>query len=86
MASIRGRGAKDEYVRTGDQILMRCPRAIYEKARKSERKLSKNQMNRVEWAEQSASIKAPTFVSENYGSRSYAKSKDAEALFAEDEE
>ncbi len=59
MASIRGRSQKDEYVRQGDQILMRCPRAVYEQMRKAERKDAKNQMNRLEWAESAQSIKAP---------------------------
>ncbi len=62
MSAIRGRGQKDEYVRTGEQILMRCPRALYERARKQERKDSKQQMTRLEWAESEQSIKAPTFV------------------------
>lgn len=83
MAAIRGRGDKDEFVRTGDQILMRCPIAIYQKARKAERRDAKQQVSRLEWAEQSASIKAPTFVSANEYSRTHESSKKA---FAEDED
>jgi hypothetical protein len=85
MASIRGRAQKDEYVRTGDQILMRCPREVYERARKDERRTSKQQMNRLEWAEQSAAIRAPTFVSENQYSRTHELSRAAAAAFADDE-
>ncbi len=84
MASIRGRGAKDEYVRQGDQILMRCPREIYERARKAERRDAKQQMNRLEWAEQSASIRAPVFVTENNQSRTHELSKAAARAFADD--
>ena len=86
MSAIRGRGQKDEFVRQGDQILMRCPRAFYEAAKKAERKYSKRQMNRLEWAEQSGSIKAPTFVAENQYSRTHELSKAAAAAFADDEE
>lgn len=88
MASIRGRGQKDEYVRQGDQILMRCTRAIYERARKAERKDAKQQMNRLEWAESSQSIKAPTFVdsSRTTYSRTQELSRAAERAFAEDDE
>lgn len=88
MASIRGRGQKDEFVRQGDQILMRCPRAIYERARKAERKDAKQQMNRLEWAESSQSIKAPTFVdpSRTTYSRTQELSKAAARAFAEDDE
>lgn len=86
MASIRGRGQKDEYVRQGDQILMRCPREIYKEARRAERRDAKKQMNRLEWAEQSASIKAPTFVTENQYSRTQELSKAAAKMFADDED
>lgn len=85
MASIRGRGQKDEFVRQGDQILMRCPIALYERARRAERKDAKQQMNRLEWAEQSASIKAPTFVSDNQYSRTHELSKAAAKAFADDD-
>ena len=86
MASIRGRGQKDEYVRTGDQILMRCPIDFYKKAKKEERKLAKQQMNRLDWAEQGQSIKAPVFVSENSYSRTSELSAAAAKAFADDEE
>lgn len=88
MASIRGRAQKDEYVRQGDQILMRCPRGIYEGARKAERKDAKQQVNRLEWAESSQSIKAPTFVdaSRTTYSRTQELSKAAARAFADDEE
>lgn len=88
MSAIRGRGQKDEFVRTGDQILMRCPIAIYEKLRKAERKDSKQQMNRLEWAESAQSIKAPTFVDESRTSysRTQELSKAAAKVFAEDED
>lgn len=86
MASIRGRGQKDEYVRQGDQILMRCERQLYLEAKKAERRDSKKQMNRVEWAEQAASIKAPTFVSDNQYSRTQELSKAAAKMFAPDED
>lgn len=80
LASIRGRGAADEYVRIGDQILMRCPIQRFNNLKKAERREAKQQMNRVEWAEQSASIKAPTFVTANEYSRTQGKA------FADDEE
>lgn len=88
MAAIRGRGQKDEYVRQGDQILMRCPRAIYVAAKKAERKDAKQQMNRLEWAESSQSIKAPTFVdpSRTTYSRTQELSQAAARAFAEDDE
>lgn len=86
LSEIRGRGKKDEYVRRGDQILMRCPRAQYLRAKKQERDQAKFEMSRLEWAEQSSSIKAPTFVTENYGSRSIAYSKEAQQLFAPEDE
>jgi hypothetical protein len=88
MASIRGRSQKDEYVRQGDQILMRCTRAIYNAARKAERKDAKQQMNRLEWAESSQSIKAPTFVdpSRTSYSRTQELSKAAAKAFAEDDD
>ncbi len=86
MAKVRGRGEKDEYVRQGDQILMRCSRAEYEKARKIERRESKQQMNRVEWSELSASIKAPTFVTDSSYSRTQELSKAAAKAFADDDE
>lgn len=79
LASIRGRGNEEEFVRVGDQVLMRCPRKLFEKLKKAERREAKNQMNRVEWAEQSASIKAPTFVTANEYSRTQGKA------FADDE-
>lgn len=85
LASIRGRGQKDEYVRNGDQILMRCPRSFYEKYKKQERKAAKDQMKRVDWAAQSQAINAPTFVSENQYSRTHELSKAAQAAFADDE-
>lgn len=85
-AAIRGRGAKDEFVRQGDQILMRCPKAIYKEAKKAERRESKNQMNRVEWAEQSAAIRAPTFVNNTEYSRTQELSKAAARAFADDGE
>lgn len=84
MASIRGRGQKDEYVRTGDQILMRCPIALHERARKAERRDAKQQMRRLEWAEQGASIKAPTFVTEDSYSRTQETTK--ARAFADDED
>ena len=86
MSAIRGRGQKDEFVRQGDQILMRCPRVLYEDARKAERRDSKKQMSRLEWAEQSASIKAPTFVTENEYSRTQELSKSASKMFAQDDD
>lgn len=88
MASIRGRGQKDEYVRQGDQILMRCPRSLYNVAKKAERKDSKQQMNRLEWAESSQSIKAPTFIDPNRTSysRTQELSKAAAKAFAEDDD
>ncbi len=89
MASIRGRTQKDEYVRTGDQILMRCPRALYEKARKAERKDAKQQMNRLEWAESAQSIKAPTFVDPNrttYSRTQQLSAAAAKAFADEDDE
>ncbi len=88
MSSIRGRTQKDEYVRQGDQILMRCPRAYYNAAKKAERKDAKQQMNRLEWAESSQSIKAPTFVdpSRTSYSRTQELSKAAARAFAEDDD
>lgn len=86
MASIRGRASKDEFVRIGDQILMRIPIEKWTVLRKQERKTSKQQMNRLEWAEQSASIKAPTFVTDNEYSRTQELSKAAAKAFADDEE
>ncbi len=87
-AKIKGRGPADEYARTGDQILMRCPKAIYEKARKAERRDAKNQMSRLEWAESAQSIKAPTFVdaSRTSYSRTQELSKAAARAFADDED
>lgn len=82
MAGIRGRSTNDEYVRQGDQILMRCPIEVYRQARKAERRDAKQQTNRLEWAEQSGSIKAPTFVSSNEYSYTHEKGRSA---FADDE-
>ncbi len=88
LAKIRGRGQGDEYVRTGDQILMRCPRDVYERARKAERRHAKQQMNSVEWAESAQSIKAPTFIdsSRTGYSRTHETLKPAAGGFAEDED
>ena len=86
LSKLRGRNQEEEYVKMGDQVLMRCPRAIFEKARKAERRESKQQMGRVEWSELSASIKAPTFVSENEYSRTQELSKAAAKAFADDDE
>ncbi len=86
MSAIRGRGSKDEFVRQGDQILMRCSIEDYHKAKKAERRDAKQQMNRLEWAEQSSSIKAPTFVTENQYSRTQELSKAAAKMFAPDED
>ncbi len=88
MASIRGRGSKDEFVRTGDQILMRCPIARWKQMKKAERKDAKQQMNRLEWAESSQSIKAPTFVdpSRTSYSRTQELSKAAAKAFADDDD
>lgn len=85
IAAIRGRGQKDEYVRQGDQILMRCPRALYERAKKEERKEAKQQQNRIDWSELSGSIKAPTFVADNQYSRTHELSRAAAKAFADDE-
>lgn len=82
ISSIRGREQKDDFVRQGDQILMRCPRALYERARKTERLDAKRQASRLEWAGQSAAIKAPTFVAANEYSRTHESSK----AFADDDE
>lgn len=86
MAAIRGRGKGDEYVRSGDQILMRCNRKLYEDAKKAERKNAKDQMKRVDWAAQAQAISAPTFVSENQYSRTQQLSAAAAKAFADDEE
>ncbi len=86
MGKIRGRNAEDDYVRTGDQILMRCPKVFYEQAKKAERRLHKNQMEGVGDAQLSQSIKAPVFVTENNYSRTQELSKAAAAAFADDDE
>lgn len=85
LTKIRGRGTQDEFVRRGDQILMRMPLELYNQYRKAERKLSKEQMHRVDWAEQSASIRAPTFVSANEYSRTQELSKAAAKAFADED-
>lgn len=66
---IRGRKTDDDYIRKGEQILMRCPRALYEERARDIAKESKNQMNRVEWASIGDKIGAPTFVDRNEYSR-----------------
>ncbi len=86
MAAIRGRANADPYVRTGDQILMKCPIEDYKNLKRAERKLSKQQTNRVEWAAQSQAIKAPTFVAENEYSRTYERSAAVDRAFAADED
>lgn len=70
VAKIRGRKTDDDYVRRGDQILMRCPRSLYEERRADLAKESKRQMNRVEWASLGEKLGAPTFVERNEYSRS----------------
>lgn len=86
MAAIRGREATDPYVRTGDQILMRCPIEIYKGAKKSERKLARQQMTKVDWAGYGAAIKAPTFVTESSLDYTQERSAAVDRAFAADED
>lgn len=86
LASIRGRKDGDEYVRNGDQILMRCPLNFYKTAKKTERSTAKEQMKHVDWASKEQAINAPVFVSENSYSRTRELSRIAQAAFADDGE
>lgn len=80
LKSIRGKDAmNDDYVRRGNQILMRCPIGIYNQLKKTERTESRRQTDRMDWAQQSGPIHAPTFVEVAHESRTYGKG------FADDE-
>lgn len=77
---IRGRESANDFVRKGGQILMRCPKALYNKRMKEQRALNKEHMSRVDWADSSSKVGAPTFVERSDYSRTNEK------VFAPDDE
>lgn len=76
---IRGRDSAADFIRKGGQILMRCPIALFNKRNSELRKLNKEHMSRVDWADSSGKVGAPTFVERSDYSRTNEKS------FADDE-
>lgn len=79
MVSIRGRGQKDDFIRKGDQILMRCPMKLWEQRDRDRRKENKRMTEKVDWASQAQAIGAPTFVAD----KSYSRT--SEKVFSDDE-
>jgi type I site-specific restriction endonuclease len=59
---IRGRDSANDFIRKGGQILMRCPIELYHKRMREQRSLNKEHMSRVDWADSSGKVGAPTFV------------------------
>lgn len=77
---IRGRESANDFVRKGGQALMRCPMALYNERASELRKLNKEHMSRVDWADSSGKVGAPTFVERSDYSRTNEKA------FAPDED
>jgi len=70
---IRGRESANDFVRKGGQVLMRCPMELYKRRMKDQRALNKQHMDRVDWADASGKVGAPTFVERNDYSRTNEK-------------
>lgn len=64
LRAIMGRGNDDPYVRQGDQILMKCPIAIFRQRQERLRTENANILKRVDMAAGGDFRGAPTFVKE----------------------